>query len=143
VIKKLNLGCGIKQEKGFINIDIKDFGQELTLDLTNSKLPYKNNSITEIKATHFFEHLNQDQIIKLLNECHRVIKKGCRLFIVVPSYKHEGAYILQHKMLFSTATFSDFSKYDRENIYGIKRWTIYNMVEKPDNTIHVYLEAVK
>lgn len=76
---KIDIGCGRMKEGGFIGIDrvqiIDGNGVnkvDLVLDLEKDKLPYEDNSISEIKAKDFFEHIQN--LRHIFNECHRVLK---------------------------------------------------------------------
>lgn len=52
-----------------------------------NKLPFKDNSVDFIYTSHFLEHLNRYNTIKLLKECKRVLKVGGVLRIVVPDLR--------------------------------------------------------
>ncbi len=47
-------------------------------------IPLADGSVTFIYTSHFLEHLYRYQVLALLKECHRVLKEGCRLRIVLP-----------------------------------------------------------
>jgi len=86
---KLNLGCGNSWETtykthGFVGLDIFDFGQQHVANVLNG-LPYDDNSVSQIRASHFLEHFLVDDAIKILNECHRVLKPGGSMHVIVPS----------------------------------------------------------
>ena len=49
---------------------------------------YSDGSVTEIYASHVFEHLGYlDDLPKALTECHRVLSSGSKLRISVPDFE--------------------------------------------------------
>jgi predicted SAM-dependent methyltransferase len=84
----VNIGCGPKYIEGMINVDGNIFRKkDLWLDVTLG-LPFFNNSISGIYASHIMEHFRVHTIRKLLLEFHRVMKPGGTLRIVVPSLEY-------------------------------------------------------
>lgn len=71
------------QRKGWVTIDIQE-GSDMVLDLTKP-LPFPSNSIDKIYSSHVFEHFYYPEIIALLKECYRVLKKGSTFSICVPN----------------------------------------------------------
>jgi predicted SAM-dependent methyltransferase len=47
-------------------------------------LPLPDDSVSTIYSEHFVEHLSQDEGIRFLNECRRVLQPGGRISIGVP-----------------------------------------------------------
>jgi SAM-dependent methyltransferase len=79
----LNLGGGNLPIKGAINVDWhKTKYVDEVVDLT--KLPWKwpDKSVDGIYLVHVLEHLAEP--IKILKECHRILKLGGFLYIQVP-----------------------------------------------------------
>jgi len=79
----LHLGCGDKKFQGFVNIDLDSPGADMHLDLTKP-LPWEQGTVTGIYSEHFFEHVAQNQGIRLLHECRRVLKPGGLVRIAMP-----------------------------------------------------------
>ncbi len=102
---KLNLGCGRDIREGWVNIDREHGpGVDLVLDLDEGSLPFADGTVDEIRAWAVFEHLwNWED---LLLECHRVLRNGGRIEILVP-YRDRicSAY---HKRLFDLSTMDVF-----------------------------------
>lgn len=61
-------------------------------------LPFEDETFDAILTFDVFEHVTDLQ--KTLNECHRVLKKGGRLFLVFPSYYHP----IEHHLSLVTLT---------------------------------------
>lgn len=53
-------------------------------------IPYANESVDAIWATHFFEHIRN--FGALVAECERVLKPGGQIFSVVPYYRSQMAF---------------------------------------------------
>ncbi len=88
----LNLGAGKFKHKYWTNIDYSSSkykhlqqNQFVNIDFQNEeKLPYENNSIELIYCSHVIEHFNNEKILHLFEECHRVLKPNGSIRIVVP-----------------------------------------------------------
>lgn len=50
-------------------------------------LPHKDDTIKYIYSSHFFEHINDDVAINLLEESYRILKKGGIVRITTPNYE--------------------------------------------------------
>jgi len=81
---KLNLGCGIYYKPGYVNID------KFELSVADQQadlyfLPYPDNSVDEIEASHIIEHFDIIHIPYLLAEWWRVLKLGGKLYLETPN----------------------------------------------------------
>jgi ubiquinone/menaquinone biosynthesis C-methylase UbiE len=83
---KLNLGCGLDKRDGYINIDIREeVKPDLVIDLEKELLKrFNDESIEEIIAKDFIEHLSWRVVEDFLKDCYRVLKKGGRMYIQTP-----------------------------------------------------------
>ena len=95
----VNLGCGTSYIRGMINIDgnilrKKDIWLDITLGL-----PFPNDSIDGIYASHIIEHFNINNVRRLFSEFHRVLKPGGRVRIVVPSLEYAIQSYIQGDIL--------------------------------------------
>jgi SAM-dependent methyltransferase len=88
---KLDIGCGKTKEDGWIGVDQIDFGQKYVLDVRDG-LPFEDNSVDEIKSSHFVEHLTGEERIPFFNELYRVMKPKTNALIVTPNWSHACAY---------------------------------------------------
>jgi predicted SAM-dependent methyltransferase len=80
----VHLGCGLTILKGFINIDFFfDPGIDFGADLRYS-LRIDSECIDGIFSEHTLEHLTYEQNDRLLKECHRILKPGSPIRIIVP-----------------------------------------------------------
>ena len=97
---KLHLGCG-KRDFGpdWVHIDGGTFPHVTHNDIT--KLPFENDSVDLIYASHVLEYFDRDEVIPVLEEWYRVLKVGGKLRLAVPDFEEmallytEGAYLLE------------------------------------------------
>ena len=121
---KLHLGCGKKILKGWVNLDIvKGKGVDVVHNLEKFPYPFKENTFNEILADNVIEHLAD--IIKVMEELHRIGKNGCIVKIIVPYYNHHFAYQdPTHKHFFTLDSFDYFTKDSGYNYYSGARFEI-------------------
>jgi len=98
---RLDLGCGKnKRNDGeWIGVDSRQFtdkeGKELVdqvVDLTVFPWPWDDNSVDEVHASHFVEHLTAEQRVKFINELHRILKPDGLFFATCPSGRSMWAW---------------------------------------------------
>jgi len=106
---KLHLGCGNDYKKGYVNCDISaEVNPNKVVDL-EKKLPFKDDSITEVLANHVFEHVQN--LVPLMHELHRVCKKNTKIIIRTPFYSAWGQFNdPTHVRFFTPWTFNYFEK---------------------------------
>ena len=108
---KLNIGCGNKKLEGYINIDGNPKAKPDKVHNIIEGLPFKDNAIDEIRASHVLEHLEGEGFFKLMEEAHRVLKVGGVFKIRVPHYRSENAYCNPfHVRVFNETTFFVFAE---------------------------------
>lgn len=80
---RLNLGCGPKTKKDWLNIDLW-LEADLTLDL-REPLPFPDNSCSIVYSEHFLEHLDYPgPTASFLKECCRVLQPDGIFSVGVP-----------------------------------------------------------
>ena len=92
---RLHLGCGNIYLNDFVNIDIDNPAADANYDAF--KLPYKDNSVSLILASHIIEHFKYQDHIPLLMEWHRVLMPGCWLIIEAPNLEEGCKHFLEEK----------------------------------------------
>ena len=91
----LNIGSGGANYPFFINLDIpsKQYKSRqknhkfVRYDLSKDKLPFKNDTVTNIFCCHVIEHCIDEAVKKLFGECIRVLKKSGVFRIICPDSK--------------------------------------------------------
>jgi len=79
----VNLGCGSDVREGWVNIDSTPRAGVRAHDIRQG-MPFFNNSVDYIYASHVLEHLDYAVALKLLDECHRALLPGGVLRLVLP-----------------------------------------------------------
>jgi SAM-dependent methyltransferase len=131
--KKLNLGCGGKHKKGYVNIDIRP-PADIVADVTKG-LPLKDDEAELVEADNLLEHLDNDEFLFVMNEVWRVLKKDGVFWFKVPDALHwmDGAFgDPTHKRFFvprsfkyltvDNATYEEYGK-----AYGFKPWKLVKL----------------
>ena len=129
---KLNIGCGKDIRKGFVNLDILKLpGVDVVWNLNKTPWPFKDNSFDYVTAVSTLEHVKD--LIKTMEEIHRICKDKAIVDIRVPHFSSLGAYIdPTHKIFFSYYTFDYFKECFDYNFYSnarfkiVKRKILYN-----------------
>lgn len=107
---KINLGCGRKYLKGYINTDNnKAIKADKYFDLEEFPYPFPNNYADEILIDNVLEHL--DNIFFTMKELHRILKPKGILELYLPYAKSDGA--LQdptHKHFFTEKSMNYFAE---------------------------------
>ncbi len=115
--KILDLGCSdIKLNRiGLFpdyNFNGKSYGLDLNktsdtdviCDLNNEKIPFENNIFDIVYSSHCLEHIKN--IIPVLYDVHRVLKKGGYFLIIVPHVSYlDSRADLTHIQYFGYSTF--------------------------------------
>jgi len=123
---RLNLGCGDKPYKGYINIDkIKLPCVDLVCDL-EYPLPFKDNTISEVRCEHVLEHIKN--FMSLMEELHRVCEPGANISITAPYFRYEGSYRdPTHVRFFTEHSFDYFQDGVRFSFYSPARFNVRNV----------------
>ena len=87
----VDIGCGPRCPEGFVGLDAIDFGQKYVHDVRQG-LPFKDNSVDEVRSSHFVEHLTGQERIHFFNDLYRVLKVGATAQIITPNWSHACAY---------------------------------------------------
>ena len=118
--QKINLGCGKKTKKGYLNLDfIKSEGVDVVHDLDRYPWPFPDNTFDEIYASHLLEHLQDFR--KAMEEIKRICKNKAKIIIRAPHFSCGVSFRdPTHQRLFSYFTFDYFERED----YGLPKFKI-------------------
>jgi SAM-dependent methyltransferase len=123
---KLDLGCGMKREDGWLAFDLAgnpDVRGDARL------LPFKDGAFEEIRCWHLIEHLERRDLVPVMNECHRVLKAGGTIDIEAPVFPFWSAMAdPTHLSFYVPQTWDYFTnelRYgDQMKLYGIRPWKL-------------------
>lgn len=104
---KINLGAGSEPEltEGWVNVDWKAIkGIDVVHNLLTFPWPFEDSVADEIKAIDVLEHMPsfvygnhvddpESTPIKFIEECHRLLSSGGKLFITVPHWQSKNLWI--------------------------------------------------
>ena len=114
-MKILDLGCGKRKREGAVGIDIsEDTEADVIHDLNVFPYPFVNSEFDYVYADNIIEHI--DDVVKVLEELHRIAKNGATIKIIVPFFRSVYACIdPTHKHFFTVRSFDYF---DPENDFN-------------------------
>lgn len=101
---KLDVGCGPGPTKGYIGVDTQQYDRKDIVkfnleDIPGKKMPFEDNSISEILCAHTLEHV--DNPMQVVEEFYRILKPDGTLIIRVPYFAHHTANVPIHKNYWS------------------------------------------
>jgi predicted SAM-dependent methyltransferase len=83
-VRKLQLGSGGNDPKGWLNTDIEPTRNEVYLDATK-RYPFPDGSFQYVFGEHVIEHVPWEDGVTMLKECYRVLAPGGKLRVVTPN----------------------------------------------------------
>ncbi len=123
----INLGCGKTRIPDSIGVDytkIEDY-VDVVHDLDTVPYPFEAGSVDEIHMYHVLEHLVDP--IKKMEELHRMLKTGGKLFIRVPHFSSMGAFSdITHIRPFGYTSFDYFDSDNYHHFYTSVTFKILN-----------------
>lgn len=108
---KLDIGSkDLRVRPDFTTVDLFNDAADVQADMGD--LPYPNNSVSEIWASHVLEHVGPERTDSILREWLRVLIPGCTAIIIVPNLddacrywlKPGGDLVKARMLLFGDAT---------------------------------------
>ena len=106
--KKLNLGCGLDYQEGFLNVDISPVVNPDVVCSFEEKLPFDDNSFEYIQIKQVLEHIAN--LREFLAELYRISRPGATILVEVPYCYHQTAFsTITHINFFSITSFETLS----------------------------------
>ena len=104
----LDLGCGLRKRPGAVGIDINARSHaDVIHDLNRFPYPFPDDHFDEIFCDNIIEHL--DDVLKVMEEVHRIAKPSALVTIIVPFYPHQQAHTdPTHRHFFGVHSFDYF-----------------------------------
>ena len=130
---KINFGCGRDYREDWLNIDITEGEGEkwkgvkkpdMIIRPEQTSFPsIKSSSVDYILVDNVFEHIEQEQVGKLILEFYRMLKPKGILKIYVPHFKGILVKFLEHKKCYGINSFWYFDKYFKikQKLYLLNR----------------------
>lgn len=118
-MKLLNVACGKRFHKDWINIDFHSSSAEVQSVNVLKGLPFLDNSFDVVYSSHFLEHLTREQADFILKEIFRTLKKGGIIRIVVPDLENICREYLD--------ILNNISKFDNQKRY---EWIIVELLDQ-------------
>jgi predicted SAM-dependent methyltransferase len=84
----LNLGCGNKFHKEWINVDMTSNSKFVKSHNLRKGIPFSDGKIDVIYHSQVLEHFPKEDARKFIRECFRVLKPGGTMRIVVPDLEN-------------------------------------------------------
>lgn len=123
----INIGCGKTRIPGSVGVDIVPIEGfvDVVHDLNQTPYPFEDNSADEIHMYHVLEHLQEP--IKKIEDLHRILKPGGKLFIRVPHFSSMGAFSdLTHVRPFGYISFDCLEPDNYHHFYTKAEFKILN-----------------
>jgi SAM-dependent methyltransferase len=88
-MKNLNLACGqvYVVNEDWINLDYVSIDSNVKSVNLLEGLPFDTNAISVVYSSHFLEHIPLHQVPLFLKECHRILKPGGIIRLVLPDFE--------------------------------------------------------
>lgn len=108
---RINLGSGHKRIEGFLNVDNDpQVNPDVLLSLNDDTLPFEDNSVSEVLASHILEHIGTG-FIPLMKELYRICEPNAIIHVAVPHHRSDWfADDPTHVRIITANTFKLFSK---------------------------------
>lgn len=84
----LNVGCGSKFHKDWVNIDISSNSPDIIAYNLLKGIPFKDNTFEVVYHSHVLEHFQKEDAPFFIKECYRVLKPGGILQVVTPDLEN-------------------------------------------------------
>ena len=132
----LDIGCGKNKVKGAIGIDINRWSDADIICDIEVGLPFRHNIFDEIHCNHIIEHVSD--LIKLMEEIHRVSKNGAKVYIRAPYYASFLAFSdPTHKKFITEQTFDMFTE-ERSGYYTNAKFKIIKIDYKYSKIVKIF-----
>jgi len=143
--KKLDLGCGLVGEHGWIRLDKYEYKPatvDVLWDLEITPLPFEKGFFDSIRAFDILEHIHN--LLPLMNDLWRILKWEGYLDIQVPRFPHPNSVIdPTHVRYFIPDTFMYFTRgYGQRFQMACRPWEV-KKIDSTEDRIFVLMQPDK
>jgi SAM-dependent methyltransferase len=123
-LSTLNLGSGRRPFDDAVNLDVTSTtAPDVAHDLNVFPWPFPDDRFTRILANDVLEHL--DDLVRTMEEIHRICADGARIEIGVPHYSAGNAFTdPTHRHYFGYFSFDYFTGEHEHNYYTTTRFRL-------------------
>jgi len=90
-LRTLDVGCGLQKLPGAVGIDRNPSSRaDVICDLDRFPYPFRDACFDFVRAVHVIEHVAD--VLRTMEEFHRLLRPGGRLLIVTPHYSDFSSY---------------------------------------------------
>jgi predicted SAM-dependent methyltransferase len=137
---RLELGCGRYKKEGFIGIDLVETPVVDVLCDLNEGIPFGENTVDEVLASHFLQHLNTDYVYEFINhEVFRVCKRGALVEFWLPYGVSQLAQHPGHKTFFTEEFFQEEVPRDKYDLVRV-HFEYCDFVHDEQNPFHALIK---
>jgi predicted SAM-dependent methyltransferase len=94
-MKCLNIGCGERFNSEWTNLDFVQSGNGVQAHDLRGGIPFQGSTFDVVYHSHVLEHFGKKEALNLLRECHRVLRPGGIIRVVVPDLERIAQLYLQ------------------------------------------------
>jgi len=127
---RLNIGSGDQKKEGYKSVDMSDkCNPDYVWDITQFPYPKEWEGCKEVRSDNLFEHIEPKTLIRVINEIHKILMPGGKLWIRVPLLNanplniHRAFTDPTHCNYFTIETFDYWE--DKPNQAGLNRWKMF------------------
>ena len=139
---KLNLGCGHDHHFGYMNIDCREECKpDRVFNIEDGGLGFlKDNSVDEVRAFDFLEHIALGRTVFVIEEIYRVLRPAGYFEHFTPSTDGRGAFQdPTHKSFWNINSWLYYTSTARE-LYGIK--ALFGIIKLEDRETNEQLSEM-
>jgi SAM-dependent methyltransferase len=94
-LRFLNLGCGERFHPDWVNLDLHLAGPAVRRWDLRDELPFADGFFDVVYHSHVLEHFHRAEGLRLLKQCHRVLRSGGTIRVAVPDLERIARLYLE------------------------------------------------
>ncbi len=121
-MKYLNLACGNRYYKDWVNIDFVSSIEDVIAHNLLNGIPFDSNYFDGVYHSHVLGHFSKEQGVYFLSECYRVLKTGGVIRVVVPDLEQLAKEYLQ--------ALTNVSNSENEMTRANYEWSVIELIDE-------------